>query len=280
MYSADINKIIPFSSVDGPGNRTAIFLQGCNFNCKYCHNPETRNLCINCMDCLPVCTTAALSDKDGKVIFAAEKCIACDNCIKVCKHGATPRIVRMTSKETFEKICENVPFIRGVTFSGGECTLYPDFMREVFVLCKQIGLGTMIDSNGSIDFKNFSDLLEVCDGVMLDIKAYDYNEHIKVTDVGNDIVLKNAKYLAGMGKLFEVRTVVVPELFDFRKTVDNVSKELAPFLKISNIRYKIISYRKNGVRKEYRDYKSPTNEEMNEAKDIAIKNGFSDIVLI
>ncbi len=280
MYSADINKIIPFSSVDGPGNRTAIFLQGCNFNCKYCHNPETRNLCINCMDCVPVCPADALSDKDGKVIFAAEKCIACDNCIKVCKHGATPRIVRMTSKETFEKICENVPFIRGVTFSGGECTLYPDFMREVFVLCKQIGLGTMIDSNGSIDFKNFSDLLEVCDGVMLDIKAYDYNEHIKVTDVGNDIVLKNAKYLAGMGKLFEVRTVVVPELFDFRKTVDNVSKELAPFLKISNIRYKIISYRKNGVRKEYRDYKSPTNEEMNEAGEIAIKNGFSDIVLI
>lgn len=280
MYSADINKIIPFSSVDGPGNRTAIFLQGCNFNCKYCHNPETRNLCINCMDCVPVCPADALSDKAGKVIFAAEKCIACDNCIKVCKHGATPRIVRMTSKETFEKICENVPFIRGVTFSGGECTLYPDFMREVFVLCKQIGLGTMIDSNGSIDFKNFSDLLEVCDGVMLDIKAYDYNEHIKVTDVGNDIVLKNAKYLAGMGKLFEVRTVVVPELFDFRKTVDNVSKELAPFLKISNIRYKIISYRKNGVRKEYRDYKSPTNEEMNEARDIAIKNGFSDIVLI
>ena len=280
MYSADINKIIPFSSVDGPGNRTAIFLQGCNFNCKYCHNPETRNLCINCMDCVPVCPADALSDKDGKVIFAAEKCIACDNCIKVCKHGATPRIVRMTSKETFEKICENVPFIRGVTFSGGECTLYPDFIREVFVLCKQIGLGTMIDSNGSIDFKNFSDLLEVCDGVMLDIKAYDYNEHIKVTDVGNDIVLKNAKYLAGMGKLFEVRTVVVPELFDFRKTVDNVSKELAPFLKISNIRYKIISYRKNGVRKEYRDYKSPTNEEMNEAGEIAIKNGFSDIVLI
>jgi pyruvate formate lyase activating enzyme len=36
-----INKILPFSSVDGPGNRTAIFMQGCNFNCAYCHNPET-----------------------------------------------------------------------------------------------------------------------------------------------------------------------------------------------------------------------------------------------
>ena len=280
MYSADVNKIIPFSSVDGPGNRTAIFLQGCNFNCKYCHNPETRNLCINCMDCVPTCPTAALSVKDGKVAFEPQKCIACDTCIKVCKHGATPRIVRMTSKETFDKICENVPFIRGITFSGGECSLYPDFMREVFTFCKQAGLGTMIDSNGGIDFRKFDDLLEVCDGVMLDIKAYDYNEHIKVTDVGNDVVLNNARYLAKIGKLFEVRTVVVPELFDFRKTVEDTSRELAPFLRISNIRYKIIAYRKNGVRKEYRDFRSPTNEEMNEAKDIAIKNGFSDIVLI
>ena len=110
--------------------------------------------------------------------------------------------------------------------------LYPDFMREVFTLCKEKNLGTLIDSNGSVDFEKHINLLEYTDGVMLDIKAYDYNEHIKVTDVGNDIVLKNAKYLAGMGKLFEVRTVVVPELFDFRKTVDNVSKELAPFLKI------------------------------------------------
>ena len=280
MYSADVNKIIPFSSVDGPGNRTAIFLQGCNFNCKYCHNPETRNLCINCMDCVPTCPTAALSGKDGKVVFEPQKCIACDTCIKVCKHGATPRIVRMTSKETFDKICENVPFIRGITFSGGECSLYPDFMREVFTFCKQAGLGTMIDSNGGIDFRKFDDLWEVCDGVMLDIKAYDYNEQIKVTDVGKDIVLDNARYLANIGKLFEVRTVVVPELFDFRKTVEDTSRELAPFLRISNIRYKIIAYRKNGVRKEYRDFRSPTNEEMNEAKDIAIKNGFSDIVLI
>jgi len=43
MIKGLVNRIIPFSSVDGPGNRTAIFLQGCNFNCSYCHNPETIN---------------------------------------------------------------------------------------------------------------------------------------------------------------------------------------------------------------------------------------------
>ena len=280
MFCADINKIIPFSSVDGPGNRTAIFLQGCNFNCRYCHNPETRNHCINCMDCVPRCPTNALKNNNGKIEFYPEKCIGCDNCINICKYGATPRIVRLTSRETFEKICENLPFIRGVTFSGGECMLYPDFMREVFSLCKEKNLGTLIDSNGSVDFKKHLGLLEVTDGVMLDIKAYDFDEHIKVTDKGNDIVLKNALFLAERGKLFEIRTVIVPELFDFRKTVDDISKILSPYLERSNIRYKLISYRENGVRKEYRNYRTPNEKELNEAKDIAVKNGFNDIVLI
>lgn len=280
MHSADINKIIPFSSVDGPGNRTAIFLQGCNFNCKYCHNPETRNKCINCMDCVEHCPVSALKNEENRVRFYPEKCIGCDTCIKICKYGATPKIVRLTSRETFEKICENMPFIRGVTFSGGECMLYPDFLREVFILCKEKKLGTLIDSNGSVDFENMGNLLDVTDGVMLDVKAYDLNEHIKITDACNDIVLKNALYLASIGKLFEVRTVIVPELFDFKKTVFETSKALAPFLEKSKIRYKIISYRENGVRKEYRDYRIPTEKEMKEAKDIVEKNGFDDIVLI
>lgn len=280
MYSASINKIIPFSSVDGPGNRTAIFLQGCNFDCKYCHNPETRNHCINCMDCVKSCSAHALKAENNKVVFLPEKCIGCDNCIRICKHGATPRIIRLTSEETFKKISENIPFIRGVTFSGGECMLYPDFLREVFTLCKKSGLGTLIDSNGSVNFENMEELLNVTDGVMLDVKAYDPSDHINVTAVKNDIVLKNAVFLAKRGKLFEVRTVVVPGLFDCRNTVYETSKLLSPFLNISNIRYKIIKYRENGVRREYRSYKTPSDMEMSELEKTARENGFNDIVII
>jgi pyruvate formate lyase activating enzyme len=48
MKRAPVNKIIPFSNVDGPGNRTSIFFQGCPFNCLFCHNPETIHLCVSC----------------------------------------------------------------------------------------------------------------------------------------------------------------------------------------------------------------------------------------
>ena len=57
---APVNKIIPFSSVDGFGNRTAVFLQGCNQNCLYCHNPETIHMCKNCGACVNTCPAGAL----------------------------------------------------------------------------------------------------------------------------------------------------------------------------------------------------------------------------
>lgn len=280
VNTAIVNKIIRFSSVDGPGNRTVVFLQGCNFNCRYCHNPETIGSCKQCGKCIAYCKTGAISFVDGEIVYDRDKCVNCDECFHHCPHRSSPKTSKMTPEQVFKEVKKNIPYIRGITVSGGECTLWRDFLVELLTLAKGAGLSTMLDSNGTYDFSKDKELMDVVDAVMLDVKAFDRSEHEKVTDIHNDMVLSNLRYLADCDKLFEVRTVAVPELFDVKHTVFETSKLLEGTGKQEGIRYKLIKYRPIGVREEYRSYKTPTDEYMNQLRDIAYNNGMKDIVII
>ena len=278
---AVVNKIIPFSSVDGPGNRTAVFLQGCNINCRYCHNPETRALCVSCGLCVEKCPENALEKSaNGRIIYHPEKCVQCDTCIHVCPHDSSPRTAVMTPEETYKKVKKQIPFIRGLTVSGGECMLRPDFLKELFKLAKEDGLNTMIDSNGTIPFWEYPELLEVTDGVMLDIKAFKNEDHIRITDEKNETVLKNAVYLAENKKLYEVRAVIVPDLYDTKESIRQMGEFLAPYLETKEFRIKLIAYRPMGVRVEYAHYQVPGQAYLEELADILKTYGFKDIVII
>lgn len=288
-----VNKIIPFSSVDGPGNRTSIFLQGCNINCRYCHNPETRNLCIHCGICVPGCPVGAITLAEERVIYHPERCIQCDQCIQICPHGASPKIMMLDPMEVFLLAKKQMPFIRGITVSGGECTLYPEFLTELFGLCKEEGLTTLIDSNGTMDFSTQPELLRWTDGVMLDIKAWSEKDSIALTDTGNRIVLNNLQFLLQAGKLQEVRTVVAPELFHVEETVVNTARLLANYLRElpkvdtidsgnqdKKILYKLIQYRQVGVRPEYRDTREPDEDYMNHLLTLVREQGYQEVIII
>lgn len=277
-----VNKIIPFSAVDGPGNRTAIFLQGCNFRCLYCHNPETIHICKNCGECLKYCPTGAITMQDNKVTYDYKKCCFCDSCFKHCPNNSSPRIRIMTPNEVMVEVKKNMPFIRGITVSGGECTTYPEFLKELSILAKKENLTTLLDSNGTYNFKEDKyELLKDSDGVMLDIKAYGASDHYNVTHHDNEMVIQNLEYLASIGKLEEVRTVIIPSLFDTKETVKRVSETIAPYLGIRSIRYKIICYRPFGVREPYKDVLvAPTQDELEEHANIARSIGIKDVVII
>ncbi|MCD8223163.1 MAG: YjjW family glycine radical enzyme activase [Clostridiales bacterium] len=278
---AVVNRIIPFSSVDGPGNRTAVFLQGCDIDCKYCHNPETRKLCVQCGVCVRNCPVGALSfDGDGKVCFAPERCIRCDSCIHVCPYDSSPRTCEMTPEEVYARVKKQIPYIRGLSVSGGECMLWPEFLTELFRLARKDGLGTLIDSNGMIPFWEYPELMDVSDGVMLDIKAFDDEDYERVTGASNQIVLDNAVYLAKTSKLYEVRAVIVPDLYDGEKSVRGMGDFLAPYLSIHDIRVKIIAYRPMGVRERYSHYQVPEPVYLKQLADILREKGFKNIAIL
>lgn len=296
-----VNKIIPFSSVDGPGNRTAIFLQGCNFDCLYCHNPETIHLCVSCGACVAKCPTGALTWMEGEedmsqvhhadgaaqaagrlkkgyVSYDIAKCVLCDACIKICPHGSSPRIRHMTASDVMTIVKRQLPYIRGITVSGGECTRQRDFLAELFTEAHQEGLSCLLDSNGSLDFEADPELTGLTDGVMLDIKAFPGADHHAVTGRDNTQVLKNAVYLASVGKLPEIRTVIVPELYDCERTVRETCELLTPFLATAPIRYKLIKYRPMGVRQKYARFRTPSQEEMEALRAVAAAKGFRTVI--
>jgi len=276
---APVNKIIPFSSVDGPGNRTAIFLQGCSLDCCYCHNPETIRACVHCGACVNGCPTGALSIREGKVCYAHEKCVQCDQCIKACPNLSSPRIRWMTAADAMREARRNIPFVRGITVSGGECTLHRDFLLELARLARAEGLDILLDSNGSYDFSCDSVLSDAVNGVMLDVKAWSSEEHAALVGAENETILKNLRFLAESGKLTEVRTVNVPERMNAAETVRGVCAALKS-AGAENTPYKLIRFRPMGVREAYRNLRSPSDDEMRSLEEIAHEMGVLNTVLI
>ena len=278
MIKGLVNRIIPFSSVDGPGNRTAIFLQGCNFNCSYCHNPETINVCNSCGECVSACHYSALQFVGSNVVWDKEACSKCDECIKLCKCSSSPKAISMTVGEVLQEIEKNIAFISGITVSGGECTLQSEFLTELFREVKKMNLTCFVDTNGSVPLWEQKELVEVMDMAMVDIKSYDNEEHKRLTGTGNTTVIENVRYLAKLNKIYEIRTVIVPKVLDNYNNVDKISKLIA--ILNPGIRYKLIKYRQIGVRLGMINSYTPKVEIMKELREIAEHNGCKNVVIV
>lgn len=261
---ATVNKIIHFSNVDGPGNRMAIFFQGCNINCVYCHNPETINKCINCMQCIKYCETKAITVENGTINFNEKLCKECDSCIKNCPHGSSPKTKEYSVDELFKIIDEYKLFIRGITVSGGEPTLQAQFITELFKKVKSLGITCFVDTNGFFDKEKISELIDVTDKFMVDIKAVNKLEYLCGTKQKNN--LENLKYLLELDKVYEVRTVIVEDYLDVENTVSTVSEILKHY---PEVEYRLIPVHSTGlkeVQKEKLQGKIPTEEYMKQLR--------------
>jgi pyruvate-formate lyase-activating enzyme len=231
--------VVPFSWVDGPGNRYVLFLQGCNFACTACHNPHT----------IPL---------------------------------ATARARLVTVEHVLEDVRRTHHFLSGVTVSGGEATLQPSFLFDLFAALKSdpelAHLTTFVDTNGSAPREVWDRLLPVTDGVMVDLKAFDPEVHLRLTGTTNTSVLTSIRQLAGRGKLYEVRLLLVPGTNDSTAQL----RETADWLLSVDplVRIKVIAFRRHGVRASARAWPEATTQQRDDWCGTLRDAGVQDLVLV
>ena len=98
----------------------------------------------------------------------------------------------------------------GVTFSGGECMLYPEFVEELAKMCFDSGIGAAVDTAGNVPWDYFERIIPYVDLFLYDIKALDPDLHRAGTGAGNARILDNLDRLMRTDKAIIIRTPVIP----------------------------------------------------------------------
>jgi len=279
--TALINRIIDYSAINGPGTRMVLVFQGCNFRCKSCHVPDTLGNCNGCGICAYSCHDNALKlDIPGKApSWLEENCTKCGACINACRKDSSPKIKRMSIKDILDHAAGRVKNIQGITCSGGECTLYAEFMTELFPIIRRSKRSCLIETNGSTNLEKHSDLMESCDGVMLDIKAANPIKHEELTGRSNTQVFKTLEFLARTGKLIEVRTLITQADYGAEETILKTASLIRPYISKYDIAYRLIPFRVFGVRREYRRLGTPSREKLEGLRLLALSSGFTRVFI-
>ena len=275
--------VIRFSCVDGPGNRFVVFMQGCNFNCIACHNPYTINVCNNCGECIGACESGALEITNaGTVTWNADACTGSDACISWCPYDSTPKALPTTVDELLDQVRGPAPFLSGVTVSGGEATQQAPFVTAFFSAlaadAKLSRLTRLVDSNGAASSQVWHQLAPVMDGAMIDLKALDPETHVSMTGQPNDDVLSSIVLLASMGKLTEVRLLLLPGINDQPDVLARTGSwlyDIDPAMQV-----KLIGFRCHGVRPTDRSLGEPDTDAMARYAEILRSTGLSQLVLV
>lgn len=248
---------------DGRGMRTTVFFKGCGFRCLWCANPESIRfqpevalnpaLCMGCGFCVRVCKTgAAQKQEDGSLSYDRSKCTGCGACTVMCPTDARKLFGKdYTVDELFKVILQDRHYFRhsggGVTFSGGEALMQPDFLLALCQKCREYRINVTVESCGCGDYERFKPCLDYIDFFYYDLKHMDPDRHKAITGQTNERVLENLKRISNHGIEICIRTPVVPGWND---STENIRATAAFIRDLPNVqRYELLAYHKLGINK-------------------------------
>ena len=239
MYNkGTIFNIQRFSTSDGPGIRTVIFLKGCPLNCAWCHNPESKSaagevfykpeLCISCGACVNICENHCHTLVDGTHAFEREHCMRCGKCADGCFTKALEYCgEEKTVREVLDVALRDLPFYEesggGITLSGGEPLMQYAFTYALLKHAKEQGLHTAIDTSG-FSQQDLTALAEYVDLWLYDVKLLPDSQHIQYTGVSNQIILENLSLLDRIGANIILRCPMIPDVNMTYDHMDGLAK--------------------------------------------------------
>ncbi len=276
---------------DGPGVRTLVFMKGCPLECWWCHNPEggssefdimySEFKCISeCQNCIDQCGEDALTRKDGRIEIDRSRCNLCGECADACPTGALSLVGRWIKTDEILKEIEKYTQLYdnsggGVTFSGGEPLLQPEFLRESLELCKSHRIKTAVETTGYSSRGVLASIMPFTDLLLYDIKLSDSEEHAHFTGVPNDLIKANLRFLVdqGYGSRIVLRFPIIPGItatesnvkgwINFLSSIDNLDIK-----SINLLPYHDVGEKYKRIGREYRMevHSAPTQETLDRIK--------------
>ena len=246
------------SGEDGPGIRTTLFLKGCPLQCIWCHSPQSQgseeprltfyeNRCIRCGACLEACskTLHRVNAEERQILW--DDCDHCGKCAEVCPSNALEMAGDwMTVEQVLDAVNRDIVYYNhsqgGVTFSGGEPTLQPDFLKVCLKKCKAQGIHTAVDTCGFVKWSVLEELLPHIDLFLFDIKHMDNETHRQLTGVTNNLILENLSKIDRHGKSIWIRIPLIPDQNDSEKNLRAIAhfvQKLRGVEKVSLLNYSV-----------------------------------------